>query len=97
VLFVSLYDIGRAHIAATIMSELAAGRVNVQSAGSAEQLSDVDANVRVAVRKRKLGASANAPWTRTLAEVRADGAGRALAATGRVERGHFWWRLSPST
>jgi protein-tyrosine-phosphatase len=49
VLFVSLYDMGRAQIAAALMRELCAGRVNVQSAASGREISEVDPNVRVAM------------------------------------------------
>jgi protein-tyrosine-phosphatase len=49
VLFVSLHDMGRAQIAAALMRELAAGRVEVHSAASGAGLTDVDPNVRVAM------------------------------------------------
>ena len=66
VLFVSGHDMGRAQIAAAVMSKLCGERVSVHSAALARDLGELDPNVRLAI--EELGVDLEVAYAKPLTE-----------------------------
>jgi arsenate reductase len=98
VLFVSLYDMGRAQLAAALMRLDAGDRVSVHSAASSPDLADVDANVKVAL--EEVGVDVDTAYSKPLTEEVLDAADVVVTmgrSVGRVEvpqgTDHRDWRI----
>lgn len=66
VLFVSGHDMGRAQIAAAVMSKLGGERVSIHSAASARDLGELDPNVKLAI--EELGVDLEVAYAKPLTD-----------------------------